>query len=140
VNLLKRWLCILFCVFINLVIGCIGLPTIQKSEPTTIIVRNSSDTYLEEVSIRGSKKQNQYSRMGAISPLPIGISQVIGRGTNPPKLPQKLIICWLDGAKKEICKQVDIKTILKSSQDANRALVFEIFSPSDVRIYLENMQ
>ena len=135
---MKFWPYIFSCTLITLVSGCIGLPISQNNEPETIIIRNSSATYLEEVSIRGNKTGNQYIRVGAISPLPVGVSQIIGRSTNPPRLPSEIYICWGDQAQKEICKQENIKAVLKNPAGTGKALVFEILSLSDVKVCLEN--
>jgi hypothetical protein len=74
-----------------------------------------------------------------LSPLPIGVSQVIGRSTNPSKLPKKVIICWSDGVQKEICEQAYIKAVLKDPIGPKTAIVFEIFKGSDVSVYLMNL-
>lgn len=129
---------ILFFAFITLAIGCSGFPINQKDEPAIIVIRNSSETHIEEVSIRWVKKQSQYVHVGAISPVPVGVSQVIRRPTNPPRLPEKAIICWMpSGAQKEICKQKEVRVILKNSAGAKDSLVFEIMKQSNVNIYLE---
>jgi len=137
-NLIQNRLYILFYVVIILIVGCANFPISQNKEPATIIIRNSSSIYIEEASIREVKMQNKHVRMGAISPLPAGVSQVIGRPTNPPKLPKEIIICWVDEAQKERCRQEDITAVLKGLKDPVTALVFEIRSRSEVRIYLEN--
>jgi len=44
----------------------------------------------------------------------------------------------VDQAQKEICKQENIKAVLKNPAGTGKALVFEILSLSDVKVCLEN--
>lgn len=133
----KIWMSIFF-VFINFMAGCTSLSLGQKNEPSLIIIRNNASFNIEQVSIRGIKKHGRHSRVGMISPLPKGVSQVIGRPTNPPELPRELLICWVAEAEKENCKQKNIREVLKGVAGSGTALVFEIRSQSDAKIYLEN--
>ncbi len=128
----------LFTIFSICTMGCKSLPIHAKSEPATIIIRNSSQFYIETVTISGIKKQNQYMRVGAISPLPQGVSQVIGRSTDPPLLPPKIPFCWVIETDNKICKQMDLRPVLNKSNAEGKALVFEILTRSEAMVYLED--
>lgn len=117
--------------------GCASYQIGQRREPTTIIIRNSSNTYIEEVSIREVKKRNQYVRMGMISPLPVGVSQSVGRPTDAPKMPNEIMICWIRDTNEKKCSNIDVKKVLKAMTDSTHAIVFEILPQSNVDAYLE---
>jgi len=77
-------------------------------------------------------------RMGSISPVPKGVSQIFGRSSQPSNIPWQINVCWINNDDKELCKLVSLKTVLKRATTiSGEALVFEILPFSDVTVYLE---
>ncbi len=135
---MRIWIFTLVCILF--LTGCAKIQTGRNNEPSAIIIRNSTGIYIEEVLIRGIAKQDQYVRVGAISPVPAGVSQIIGRSANPPELPGQMEVCWVPVSENQMCRQKDITAVLKGSTDQENALVFEIVRGSEVRVYLERGQ
>jgi hypothetical protein len=123
------------------VFGCQSIPVSWNNEPTIIIIRNSSNEYLEQVSIKEDRERERggiHVQRISISPVPIGISQSVGRPTHPSKFPSQIKICWTNIDNKEFCKQVSIKKVLKeASEIPGEALVFEILPFSEINVFLE---
>ncbi len=134
---MRIWIFTLICTLF--LTGCAKIQTGRNTEPSAVIIRNSTGIYIEAVLIRGIAKQDQYVRVGAISPVPAGVSQIIGRPANPPKLPGQMMVCWVPVKANQVCRQKDISAVLKDSTD-QAALVFEIVQGSEVRVYLERRQ
>ncbi len=123
---------IILCLFQG---GCANRPILSSSEPVAIVIKNSSGIDIDEVTVRGTKSRNSFTPMGVIAPLPAGVSQVVGRPSNPPKLPTDLFCCWVIDGTREICREVNLKKVLKGNVSGT-ALVFEIHDPSSVSAYL----
>ena len=134
----KRFLSLLICLLYCLVnMSCTGVSARKKNEPAVFFIRNSSGHYIEEVVIHGDRQANRHTRMGAISPLPAGVTQVFGRPSNAPGLPGKINICWGADAANLFCKKTEISSVLKSSYGPGNAIVIDILSASEVKVYLE---
>ena len=136
-----RKLSIVFLSFLYILMsmGCETIPVSKKVEPTSIIIRNSSHEYLKEVSLSQNRKRDTGSiRMGSISPVPQGVSQIFGRPSQPPNLPGQINVCWIDNDDKKFCKLVELKSVLKgATETSGKAIVFEILSLSKISVYLE---
>ncbi len=120
-------------------LGCAIIPVSKKIEPMSIIIRNSSNEYLKEVSLSENRKRDTGSiKMGSISPVPMGASQVFGRSSQPSNLPGQIDVCWINKDDKKFCKLVALKSILKSSTSiSGKAIVFEILPLAEISVYLE---
>ncbi len=129
----------IFCYIIMCTLGCETIPVSQNIEPTTIIIRNNSNEYLKEVSLSESRKRDTGSiRMGSISTVPIGASQIFGRSSRPSNFPRQINVCRINKDDKELCKLVSLKTVLKRATTiSGEALVFEMLPFSEVSVYLE---
>ncbi|MCG8684302.1 MAG: hypothetical protein MI892_05470 [Desulfobacterales bacterium] len=124
------------CLILCLPISCTTAIKGKQTEPSAIYIRNSSDSYIDSIRITGGEDHDKSKPVGAMSPLPQGVTQVIGRPSNPPKLPRKLMVCWKkEGA--HICQMKNIKEILKNIDSVNTALVFDIQPQSRLKIYPE---
>ena len=99
----------------------------RQAEPSAIYIRNASGIHIDSIRISGEKRHGRLTPVGEISPLPAGVTQMVGRPSNPPKLPRQLTICWKP-ADRQICRDKDISGILKGGDRGNEALVFEIES------------
>jgi hypothetical protein len=87
----------LLCLFTVFTLGCSNQQRVKYPEPTTIAVRNNSGISLYVLTLKGvSTSEEEQVRMGGISPLPRGTTQVIRRPSSPPPLPEWVIISWMD--------------------------------------------
>ncbi len=120
-------------------LGCETIPVSGKSEPASIIIRNNSNEYLKEVSLSETRKRDTGSiKMGSISPVPKGVSQIFGRPSQPSKLPGQIDVCWINKDDKKFCRLVVLKSILKGSTSiSGKAIVFEILPLAEINVYLE---
>ncbi|MCK5492358.1 MAG: hypothetical protein KAJ14_04525, partial [Candidatus Omnitrophica bacterium] len=65
--------------------GCSIIQRTKYAEPAIIAVRNNSGKSLSVVTLREARNAgNKQVRMGSISPVPRGVTQVIGRPSSPP--------------------------------------------------------
>ncbi len=127
------------CVFIWLPVSCTPVLKVSQVEPSAIYIRNSSDEHIDSIRIRGERGHERGNSVGGLSPLPAGVTQVLGRPSNPPKLPGKLIVCW-EKSGGQICQAKDIEGILKGLGSFDTALVFDIQPQSTLNIYLEPLK
>ncbi len=141
-NKIRKLSIISFNIFFYILVctlGCATIPVSKKIEPTSIIIRNNSNEYLKEVSLTENRKRDTGSiKMGSISPVPMGASQIFGRPSKPSSLPGQINVCWINKDDKKFCKLVALKSILKSSTSiSGEAIVFEILPLAKISVYLE---
>jgi len=119
--------------------GCSTVERTNYTEPRVIVVRNSSGIHLSAVSLRGVVEPGGKSiRMGTISPVGAGVSQVFQRPTQPPPLPKQVVISWVDYAQRPYERQISLERILTDPDAQTRnSLVFEITPSGRVRVYKE---
>lgn len=136
-SLKKLSTCLMITALISFIINaCAGFSNHQSREPRTIIIRNSTDMFIEEVLISAIKSSSRYTRIGAVSPVPSGVSQVIGRSADAPELPNDVIICWLTRVGRK-CQNSDLRLVLKQSSGPEDAIVIEVLSFNEVKVHLE---
>lgn len=122
-----------------LVAGCASMEKGRSIEPRVIIVRNNSGVDLNVVSLREvGKSDEQSARLGSVSPVSRGVSQVFVRPSPPPPLPDVLDVSWTDSRGREQAAQVSLKEVLKSSGSKGDVLIFEIRPLGRIDIYLED--
>ena len=119
--------------------GCSTIESTNYAEPRIIVVRNSSGIYLSAVSLRGVIEPGGNSaRVGTISPVGAGVSQVFKRPTQPPPLPKQVVISWADYAQRQYERQISLEQVLTDPDAQTRdSLVFEITASGRVRVYRE---
>ena len=108
-----------------------GCSTIQKTmypEPTTIAVRNNSGISLSVVTLREIRNSDDKQvRMGSVSPVPRGATQVFKRPSSPPPLPAQVIISWTDYDQGQYEQEISLEKILSGpNTQAKDTLIFEI--------------
>ena len=119
--------------------GCSTLDGTNYAEPRIITVRNSSGIYLSSVSLRGVVEPGGKSiRVGTISPVGAGVSQVFQRPTHPPPLPKRVVISWAIRGQRPYEREISLERVLTDPEAQTRdSLVFEITASGRVRVYRE---
>ena len=119
--------------------GCSTIEGTNYTEPRIIVVRNSSGIHLAAVSLRGVGQPGGDSiRVGTISPVGAGVSQVFKRPTQPPPLPKRVVISWADYAQRQYEREISLERVLTDPDAQTRdSLVFEITALGRVRVYRE---
>jgi hypothetical protein len=119
-----------------------GCSTIQKPkypEPTTIAVRNNSGISLSVVTLREvHNSNNKEVRVGTISPVPRGATQVFKRPSSAPPLPARVIISWTDYDQKQYEREISLEKILSDPDTHTKVtLIFEIRPSVRINVFKE---
>jgi len=119
--------------------GCSTIKKTNYAEPRTIAVRNSSGINLSVVSLREVRKPGGKSiRMGAISPVQTGVTQVFNRPSSPPPLPKQVVISWADYVQRQYEREISLEQVLTDPNAQTRdTLVFEITASGRINVYRE---
>ena len=119
--------------------SCSTLEITKYSEPKNIAVKNSSGMYIHMVSLRGLPvSAGEPVRMGKISPVPIGATQIFTRPSSPPPLPKQVIISWIDSTQRQYDREISLEKVLSNSAVKSiNFLVFEIGPSGRISVYIE---
>lgn len=130
---------ILFGMVILLASSCSTLERTKYSEPKTIAIKNGSGVYLYMVSLREVPESGGDSvRLGKISPVPIGTTQIITRPSSAPPLPKQVIISWIDSTQRQYDREISLEKVLRNSVVKDKDfLVFEIGFSGRINVYIE---
>jgi hypothetical protein len=120
--------------------SCASLSIGSNKEPSVIVIRNRSGADITTVTLRESSWfARRESRFGSISPVPKGVSQEIGRPTDPPVFPRTVAVEWVDNEGRDHLRKLPLAKALKDATGGRgEALVFEIGPFEDVLVYIEN--
>ena len=115
------------------------IETPKYSEPKKIAIKNGSGIQLYEVFLREKTDSTAESfRVGQISPVPIGATQLIARPSSPPPFPRKVIISWIDSTQRQYNHETSLEIVLSTpSIETIDILVFEIGPSGRIRVYAE---
>ena len=135
INALIAMLCIITLIFSS----CSIVQETKHSEPGIIAVRNNSGKPLSIVSLKEVPHESKQSiRVGSVSPVPKGATQVFHRPSPPPPLPKRLMISWEDNTQQRYEKEIQLRSFLSSSMlTIEDTLVFEIGPSGKVNIIKE---
>jgi len=119
--------------------GCSTIEGTSYAEPRIIVVRNSSGIHLSAVSLRGVIEPSGKSiRVGTISPVGVGVSQVFKRPTQPPPLPKRVVISWAIRGQRPYEREISLERVLTDPEAQTRdSLVFEITASGRIDVYRE---
>jgi len=118
--------------------SCASLPAGGGTEPRTIVIRNRSGADIAEVTLREAGWGSVGSRFGTIAPVPQGVSQEVGRQTDPPPLPGNVAVEWVDHQGRTVVRELSLRKALKGSAGGrNAAIVFEIGPADEVLVFIE---
>ena len=119
-------------------VSCASAKLGSRPEPGVIAIRNLSGAEIAEASLRKAGPVTPESRYGSVSPVPNGLTQEVGRPSNPPPLPKRVALEWIDGAGRTQVRELEIGTALQgASGGRGEALVFEIGRSGAVRVFVE---
>jgi hypothetical protein len=119
--------------------GCSTILRTKYPEPTSIAVRNNSGISLSVVTLREARNSDDKQvRMGSISPVPRGVTQVFGRPSSPPPLPARVIISWTDDDQRQYEREILLKKILSDPNTQTKdSLIFEIRPSGRISVFKE---
>ena len=117
--------------------GCSTILRTKYPEPTSIAVRNNSGISLSVVTLRGVRNSgDKQVRMGRISPVPRGATQVFRRYSSSPPLPGRVIISWTDYYHMQYEQEISLEKILNDPDTQTKdSLIFEIRPSGRISIY-----
>ena len=117
--------------------GCSTIQRTKYPEPTSIAVRNNSGISLSVVTLRGVRNSgDKQVRMGRISPVPRGASQVFRRSSSSPPLPGRVIISWTDYYQRQYEQEISLDKILSDPDTHTKdSLIFEIRPSGRISVY-----
>ncbi|MCP4260135.1 MAG: hypothetical protein GY774_21855 [Planctomycetes bacterium] len=117
--------------------GCSAILETRYPEPTSIAVRNNSGISLSVVTLRGVRTSgDKQVRMGRISPVPRGATQVFNRPSSPPPLPVRIIISWTDSYQRQYEREISLEKILSDpNTQAKGSLIFEIRPSGRISVF-----
>jgi hypothetical protein len=123
---------------ILLLSSCASLPIGGGKEPRIIVVRNRSGVDIDTVTLREAVSGQKASRFGSLSPVPLGVSQVYIRPTDPPPFPRTIAVEWLDNEGVTHVRDLSISKALRSTTgSSDEVLVIEIGPYEDVLVFIE---
>jgi len=117
--------------------GCSTIQTTKYPELASLAVRNNSGTSLSVVTLRGVRTSgDKQVRMGRISPVPSGDTQVFKRYSSSPPLPGRVIISWTDYYQRQYEREISLEKILSDPDNQTKdSLVFEIRPYGRISVY-----
>jgi len=129
----------MFTVVSLIMYGCSTLSVTNYTEPKIIAVRNSSGVNLSFVSLREVRKPGKNSvRMGSISPVRTGVTQVFKRPSSPPPLSKQVVISWADYAQRQYEREISLEQVLTDPNAQTKdTLLFEITATGGINVYRE---
>jgi hypothetical protein len=119
--------------------GCSSIQKTKYPEPTTIAVRNSSGISLFVVTLSEVRNSDdEQVRMGSVSPVPRGATQVFKRPSSAPPLPARIIISWTVHAQEQYEKEISLEKILGDPDTHTKVtLIFEIRPSGRINVFKE---
>lgn len=126
ISLLLAWLLVLQ--------GCSSLEQHSSRGPSAIGVLNSSGIHIQQISFHAPASAGKAGyRVGLISPLPEGITQVLGRGSQPRPLPQLGVLSWVDVSGQTRSRTIDPGILTNQpSGAADEMLLIEVLADGRV--------
>ena len=117
--------------------GCSTIKRAKYPEPKIIAVKNNSGTSLSVVTLRAVRNSNEkQDRVGRISPIPRGVTQVFRRPSPPPPLPARVIISWTDYDQRQYERDISLEEILGDPDTQTKdSLTFEIRPFGRISVY-----
>jgi hypothetical protein len=134
---MRQVLCSLIAV---LAAGCASAPFGRRVEPPVVIVRNLSGESLVGVGLRVPEKSAP-DRIGYVSPVPRGTSQVFVRPASAPPLPNEVEVDWVNRQGQRHTRRVSLRQALREATgEITEALVFEIGPAGSIKVYCERSE
>ena len=117
--------------------GCSTMQRSNYTEPKIIAVRNNSGISLSVVTLSEvSNSDDEQVRMGSVSPVPRGATQVFKRPSSAPPLPARVIISWTDGYQRKYEREISLDKILSDPNTQTKdTLIFEIRPSGRINVF-----
>jgi hypothetical protein len=116
----------------------------RAPEPGTILVRNHSGADLQVVSLhdvrdgRVAGSGGGGGRMGAVSPVPRGVTQRVGRASDPPPFPAEVELRWTLASGETRSQRIAMDAVLAGATGApGEVLVLELLPDGTARAVVE---
>jgi len=121
-----------------LALSAAGCVSPHGPAPAQILVRNSSGAdveyvWLQEVPAEGASTV----RMGMVSPLPRGATQIVDRHASAPPLPAEVELSWLPSRGANRTQRLSLAPLADAPDVGRRALVFELLPDGSFRVSVE---
>ena len=119
--------------------GCSTMQRSNYTEPKIIAVRNNSGISLSVVTLSEVRNSDDMQfRMGSVSPVPRGATQVFQRPSSAPPLPARIIISWTDYNQRQYERDISLDKILSDPNTQTKdSLVFEIKPSGRINVFKE---
>ena len=120
--------------------GCFPVKMAKYHEPSIIAIRNNSGNHISNVSFNEmSVSAKQPVRIGSVSPVLNGTTQIFERPSSPPPLPERVIVSWTSPDNELHEQEVLLKKILADpNAQANEILIFELSPSGRVSVFLSS--
>jgi hypothetical protein len=115
-------------VVLNIFTGCSKIEPSTQKIIDTIIVKNNTGVHIQKITI-SEITQNSIGRHGSMSPVPVGLEQVFGRGDNVNRLADTLKVHWIDRYHRVYEKIISISSLLNSTPSNKSITIILEFSP-----------
>lgn len=115
-------------IIIFLASACASASMFRRPEPPVIIVRNSSRQDYKAIILKDPRRESgKASKLGMVSPVLNGTSQVFERPTSPLPLPSMFEITLVENSGNKVIQSIFLGNVLKQSTgQPNERLVFEV--------------
>jgi len=116
--------------------GCANKSPHQIRVIDTIIIKNSTNTYIDTVFV--SKDFSLVTtKTGLISPVLANSEQVYGRPTRATRLPNTFQVKWITADKRTLIQEISIKDLLEQApKNAEKTIVVNFDTQNHVNVYL----
>ncbi len=117
--------------------GCSIIQRTRYAEPAIIAIKNSSGKSLSVVTLKEARNSgNKQVRVGSISPVPRGATQVFRRPSSPPPLPARVIISWTDYDQRQYEREIILEKVLSDPNTQTKdSLIFEIRASGRISVF-----
>ncbi len=134
--------CLLWIVVALAAAGCAGKRVASVSEPRVIVIRNSSGVDVTVVTLRNATPAGPGAiRMGSVSPVPRGVSQVFHRPPNPPPIPKAVEVSWADTRGREYKRQLSLESVARTATGmVGETLVIDLRPMGEIVAFVEQQR
>lgn len=116
--------------------GCLDLAQPQARLIDTIIIKNSTNTYIQKVSVSKDFSLTR-TKTGSISPVLANSEQVYGRPTRAKRIPNNFQVKWITADQQTFTQTVSVKKLLeKAAKNYAKTMVIDFETQTHINTYL----
>ena len=109
----------------------------QGPSPAQILVRNASAADVDYVWLQEVAAEDAPSvRMGMVSPLPRGATQVVGRSASARPLPAEVELAWKPTSGDRRTQRISLAELADAPGATQGAVVFELLPSGTFQVYI----